>query len=97
MWLDFVFALLLPSNNEQLVVQEVAIIIAYPMKYLHVNFREIIEVQIWWKARQHNDSTPFLDLISHLFDQGAIQYFNSDKTVPTGGVIDRETERVQMP
>lgn len=59
-------------KNDQQVPQEVAILISFLMTCIHINFGEIVVVQILRKACQNNHSMPLPVLISQLCDRAEI-------------------------
>lgn len=91
-WLDFIGSHIKPSKNDHLVPQEVVFLSLSNDKCPH---------QLWgyWhstdslEARWQNLSVPCLVLIKKLCDQVGIQYFPTDDSIPTRGVIDLDKKR----
>ncbi|MCD7466015.1 hypothetical protein HAX54_002328 [Datura stramonium] len=83
MWLDLVYARLIPSHNTTQVAIEFGILVAYIMDHTHINVGEIIADQFKRKAKQQATSLPYPSLMIEVLQSDVI-YLRKDMDTLTG-------------
>lgn len=93
LWLDFLCAQLMSSKNDQRLTNESTILIAYLMNGIHINYCEVVAVQMKWKAQKSSLSMSFPILIRKLCAQAGIYYFPSVVSSLTVRIIDLDRKK----
>lgn len=75
---EFFYTKIIPSENDQPVTHEAAILIACLIFFIHINYGKVVAIQVRRKARQNNLSIPFQAMVSQLCTATNIPYSSSD-------------------